>query len=703
MKAGSNATSETRNLWVVPLLSLLRYDVEYRSRGAELAGRIYAISHRATNRADTAVHVIGIRDPAGLDRKPANASRRMSAHALVQEYLNLHDQLYGLVTDGRVLRLLRDSSRLVKQTYLEFDLERIFTDGLFADFAALYRLLHATRLPVTDDTAAESLIERYHQDSLDSGARIRDGLSKAVEQAVLDFGNGFLAHPANEQLREQIGSGDLSATAYYQQLLRLIYRLLFLMVIEERALVFPADVSKPHRDIYARFYSLSRLRRLSENRFLADPRRHDLWLALRTCFRLFEADGPGVKLGIGPLAGDLFSVEGIRALAGCTLGNDVLLGCLRALGLYRHPDSGQRVRVNYAALNVEEFGSVYEGLLEYEPVFSNDGSTLRFRFRYGEERAATGSHYTPDDLVQPLIRHSLDHLIAECVQARDAESALLELRVADIACGSGHALLVAARRIATKLAEIRTGEEQPSPPAYRCALRDAIRHCIYGVDINPLAVELCKVALWLEAHIPGEPLSFLDHHIKCGNAIVGFVHANELGKGVPMEAFKRQPVDDKDIAAVFRKKNRDELKAAEQQVLDFTPGLDDHLQTIRAEWQSVSDLPEKTPAQIDIKKQRFAAFARSAAADILWTVADIPVAQFHIPKVSNNKERLVTDGEFRSYWYGQRPPRGSGAKAARTQGEAKSFFHWFLEFPEIVERGGFDCIVGNPPYRVDRP
>ena len=207
MREGNNATSETRNLWMVPLLGLLRYDIEYQPRGTEVDGRLYAISHRATNRADTSVQIIGARDPAGLDKKPANATRRMSAHALVQEFLNLHDQLYGLVTDGRGLRLLRDSSRLVKQSYLEFDLDRIFTDGLFADFAVLYRLLHATRLPLTNDTAAQSLIERYHQDSLDSGARIREGLSKAVEQAILAFGNGFLSHPDNDALRACCGCG----------------------------------------------------------------------------------------------------------------------------------------------------------------------------------------------------------------------------------------------------------------------------------------------------------------------------------------------------------------------------------------------------------------------------------------------------------------------------------------------------------------
>lgn len=171
---------------------------------AELNGKLYAISHRATNRAQAPVQIVGYREPAGLDRKPENAAVRMSAHAVVQEFINLNEQLYGIVTNGRVLRLLRDSSRLIKLSYLEFDLDRIFTDGIFSDFAILYRLLHATRLSVTNETAVDSWIERYHQDSLDSGARIRDGLSQAVERAIRDFGTGFLAQPANTELREAV-------------------------------------------------------------------------------------------------------------------------------------------------------------------------------------------------------------------------------------------------------------------------------------------------------------------------------------------------------------------------------------------------------------------------------------------------------------------------------------------------------------------
>ncbi|MDO8812285.1 MAG: hypothetical protein Q7J38_09700 [Gallionella sp.] len=714
LRPESPATTETRQQWITPLLGLLGYQLEFQAKGVELNGKTYAISHRVTNRGNTPIHIVGARETAGLDRKPERThigAPRMSAHALVQEYLNLHDELYGIVTNGRVLRLLRDSSRLIKLSYLEFDLDRIFGDGLFADFAILYRLLHVSRLPANSEAAAESLIERYHQDSLDSGARIREGLSKAVEQAIRDFANGFLAHPANDELRQAIADGKLEPGTYYQHLLRLIYRLLFLLVIEERDLVFPPSGSSQQRDIYRRYYSLERLRLLSEKRHLADKRHHDLWLAMLATFRLFEAHGPGDKLGLAPLAGDLFSPAAIGPLANATLGNDVLLGCLRALGLYQHPDNGQTIRVNYAALNVEEFGSVYEGLLEYEPVFlgvsprpqagegqGERGGPIEFAFAQGDQRAATGSHYTPDDLVQPLIKHSLDYLIADKLKLPDPAKALLDLRVADISCGSGHILLAAARRIATELAIVRTGEEQPSPSAFRSAIRDVIRNCIYGVDLNPLAVELCKVALWLEAHSPGEPLNFLDHHIKCGNAIVGFASREEAERGVPDEAFKTMPGDDKDTAALLRKRNKQERKDHETGQLPLSPSLQKQLDDILRGWRDLATLPEHTPDEIEVKKARYLAFSESDDAYLLNQIAAIPIAQFYLPKAADNLQKFVTDATYRRYWKGEMSPQGQATAEAWAMAERKRFFHWFLEFPEIIGRGGFDCIVGNPPY-----
>ncbi len=710
LKEGATGTTETRNQWLVPLLGLLGYQLNL-AESEVLQGKTYRISHRDPARDQLPVHLIGWHE--SLDRRSTvpNAPR-MSPHGLVQEYLNLTEHLYGIVSNGRLIRLLRDSSRLVKLTFIEFDLERIFTEELFADFALFYRLLHASRLPVRQDAVAEAPIEIYHQDSLDSGSRIRNGLSRAVHSVILDLANGLLNHPANHRIRELAATdphGRFSAD-FYAHLLRLIYRLLFLMVIEERGLAHVSGTDKRLREIYDLGYSLARLRRLSEKPHFADARHSDAWLALIALFRLVDESGRGLKLGVAPLGGDLFNAGSLGVLEDCSLDNATFLGALRQLTLFTNPVTRQLMRVNYGALNVEEFGSVYQGLLEFEPRVTEIEGKWHFAFAQGDDRAATGSHYTEDELVQPLIKHSLDHLIAEKLKwgadvsptsssnhRQAQETALLSLRVADISCGSGHILLAAARSIGMALAIVRTGDDQPSPTAYREAVRDVIKNCIYGVDLNPLAVELCKVALWLEAHVPGEPLGFLDHHIKCGNAIVGFVTRDELDKGIPDEAFKTLPGDDKDIAAAFRKTNKSERKerATGQKQLPLAPELQEKLDAVLARMRELSALPEHTPAEIAAKKKNYA--TQSQDAYLLRQIAAIPIAQFYQPKTAGNKANLITDATFRHYLTG-RTPQGQATASAWALAERKKAFHWFLEFPDIIANGGFDCILGNPPY-----
>lgn len=695
LKEGATGTTETRNQWLVPLLGLLGYQLNL-AESESLQGKTYRISHRDPARDQLPVHLIGWHE--SLDRRSTvpNAPR-MSPHGLVQEYLNLTEHLYGIVSNGRLIRLLRDSSRLVKLTFIEFDLERIFTEELFAEFALFYRLLHASRLPVRQDAVAEAPIEIYHQDSLDSGSRIRDGLSTAVHSVILDLANGLLNHPANDRLREQIARPEFAAN-FYAHLLRLIYRLLFLMVIEERGLAHVPGTDKRLREIYDLGYSLARLRRLSEKPHFADARHNDAWLALIALFRLVDESGRGLKLGVAPLGGDLFNRGSLGVLEDCSLDNATFLGALRQLTLFTNPVTRQIMRVNYGALNVEEFGSVYQGLLEFEPRVTEIDGKWHFAFAQGDERAATGSHYTEDELVQPLLKHSLDHLIADKLKQPDPAAALVSLRVADISCGSGHILLAAARRIGVALAIVRTGDDQPSPTAFREAVRDVIKNCIYGVDLNPLAVELCKVALWLEAHVPGEPLGFLDHHIKCGNAIVGFVTRDELDKGIPDEAFKTLPGDDKDIAAAFRKTNKAERKerTTGQKQLPLAPELQEKLDAVLSRMRELSALPEHTPTEIAAKKKRYAA-TQSQDAYLLRQIAAIPIAQFYQPKTAGNKANLVTDATFRHYLSG-RTPQGQATASAWALAERKKAFHWFLEFPDIIANGGFDCILGNPPY-----
>ena len=261
-------TSETRKFWIIPLLEMLDFDaVFYRSE--TINGKTYAISHRARNLDNFPIHIMGFRD--SLDKKRTDSGPRMSPHGLVQEYLNLTEHLYAIVSNGTYLRVLRDSSRLIKLSFIEFDLASMM-DEHFADFVIMFRLLHASRMPQKMEQGAESLIEQYHQDALDSGSRIRNGLSQAVETSIRMFGKGFLAHSDNNELRDLALDNRINAHELYEYLLKLIYRLLFLMVIEERDLVYPKGCDKEKRQIYYSYYSVAGMRRLSEKPYLADHR-----------------------------------------------------------------------------------------------------------------------------------------------------------------------------------------------------------------------------------------------------------------------------------------------------------------------------------------------------------------------------------------------------------------------------------------------
>jgi hypothetical protein len=215
-------------------------------------------------------------------------------------------------------------------------------------------------------------------------------------------------------------------------------------------------------------------------------------------------------------------------------------------------------------------------------------------------------------------------------------------------------------------------------------------------------VELCKVALWLEAHTPGEPLNFLDHHIKCGNAIVGFARREEAERGVPDEAFTALPDDDKDIAALLRKRNKKEREDHAAGQLPLSDNLQKQLDDILRGWNELNTLPEHTPDEIEAKKARYLAFTQSKDAWLLHQIASIPIAQFYLPKTAGNLQKFVTDATYRRYWKGEVSPQGQATAEAWAMAERKRFFHWFLEFPEIIERGGFDCILGNPPYLGNR-
>lgn len=401
-------TSDTRNYWMLPLLDSLGYDLSFEK--AEMVnGKSYNISHRDMDRGGFPVHIMSTQDE--LEKKRDYGGSRLSPHGLVQEYLNLTEHLYGLVTNGSKLRLLRDSTRLSRLSYVEFDLEAMFEDELYSDFAVMFRLIHASRMPTKPEESPDSIIEQYHQDAIESGARIREKLRGSVEISLQTLGNGFLKHPDNEELRQLIADGEIDATKFYGKLLKIIYRLLFLMVSEERNMIYPkpkeadwdAELLQEYRSIYNNYYSINRLRSLAERKHQLNTDEEDLWESLKQTFALFEKEAIGERLGIQALNGDLFSPVALDPLSECTLTNDVLLRSLDAIARFEN-ENGQLTRVNYGGLDVEEFGSVYEALLDYDPkikkgVNASLGSEWAFQFAEGTERKTTGSYYTRTELV----------------------------------------------------------------------------------------------------------------------------------------------------------------------------------------------------------------------------------------------------------------------------------------------------------------
>lgn len=696
LKEGDAGTTTTRDQWMVPLLRLLGYDdLTYTPSAALVEGRTYAISHWAGRGGESApVHIVGCR--VDLDSRDAGRTR-LSANALVQEYLNRTEQLWGVVTNGLRVRVLRDSAKLTRPAYLEIDLEQIMTGEKFAEFGLLYRLLHRTRLAREGMSPDQCLLEQYYQEALKVGGRVREKLRDGVEQALGFLGTGFLSHPANETLRQRWQSGALPDADLYRQLLRVIYRVLFLMVAEERKLVGPESPALWR--VYEEYYSISRLRRLAERFVMGAERHSDLWRQLRATFALYRTEETGKAMEIAPLDGHLFGPDTVPDLENAELSNEHLMQAIRKLSLYE--DNKVVRRVNYGALDVEELGSVYESLLEYKPHVRQEGDRFEFELVFGSERRATGSYYTHPDLVHDLIVHALDPVIEERIKRGktpdEQVKELLSITVCDPACGSGHFLLAAARRIGGEIARIKAGEDQVKPEQYRQAVRNVIQHCIYGVDLNPLAVDLCKVALWLEGLNRGRPLNFLDHRIRCGNSLVGCT-PEMLKKGIPDEAYNAVTGDDKKIASAYKKRNKEERKRLEAGHVQLAFAEMAAAQGgLASQFAYLDNLKEDSTEEVHRKANTFAA-ARGEDTPWYkeWTACNLWTAAFFMPFVAEGAPVPTTDTV--TYFLAELGVEERVVAAANRLAEEKRFFHWHLEFPEVMERGGFDCVLGNPPF-----
>ena len=647
----------------------------------------------------------------------SEASR--SATRFAQEFLNERDDfLWAIVTNGRELRLVRDNPSLTRPSFLSFDLTAILSGpGDFPAFAFLWRMLHSSRIEAggsqssaTALSAENSVWEKLHTRSAETGVRALDGLRPGVAAAIEILGTGFIRQ--NPSIREALQNGSLTVAGYEQELLRLAYRLLFLFVAEERDLLHTPDTSPAVRKVYRQGYSMFRLKRLAA-RYAAgsSDRHHDLYIGLRYVFKAL-AHGEA-RLGLTALGG-IFGADECPHLNGAALTNADLLAAIRKL---RFIDAGRHLYpVNYRDIGSEEIGSLYEGILELVPNYSEGSRQLTLVGAAGNNRKTTGSYYTPSSLVDKQVESALDPLLDRATKATDPVQAILDLNVIDTSCGSGHFVVAAARRMASRLVAVRGVDT--SPAEYQRALRDVVRNCIYGVDINPLAVELAKITLWIESVVPGEPLTFLDSHFICGDATLGIDNLKNLEHGIPNAAYKALTGDDPAAAKELAKRNRAALKSMAD---DASYGGDlfyDPKHTLANQMRGIDEMPEDTLEEIEAKKAAYAKFRKEGSLNHFSLAADVFTAAFLLPKTSVDVQvgnlgngapltekkpdptipttaelyGILTAGAAGSY-----PSSESLARCAAVCRKSR-VLHWPLAFPTVFEKGGFDCILTNPPW-----
>jgi hypothetical protein len=630
-----------------------------------------------------------------------DSSRRRSATLLLQEYLNTKGgACWGIVSDGVTLRLMRENISLTRPAWIEANLTKIFSEGLFPEFSALWLLIHQSRFGRADAPVSDCALERWRVRGRTDGVAAREKLSQGVETALLELGQGFIENQENGGLRQALSEGTISGHAFFEQLLRVVYRLIFLFCAEDRGLLHPPGASEHARRVYAEGYSVARLRERSIRRTAWD-RHADAWDGLKATFRALTYGQE--QLGL-PALGGLFANGIVPNLENARIENRRLLAAIWRIAWLR-PEGQPLTRVNWRDMETEELGSVYESLLELTPRASADERI--FAFADGDEskgnaRKTSGSYYTPDTLVKLLLDSTLEPVLdaAEIRNPGDPVAEILKLSIIDPACGSGHFLLGAARRAAGRIAKHRS-PGAPSQEEFQHALREVVSHCIYGVDRNSMAVELCKVALWIEALEPGKPLTFLESHIRCGDSLIGVFDYEVLRRGIPDEAYKPLTGDDKESAKIFGKKNKQQRDG--KGATGFFADLNPPSKLIEAA-RALIDMPEDTLEQIATKRLSLERMQTGASWLNLKRACDCYITAFFAPKTGcvsgitelANPSMPLTD----HVWSAARGQPIYDPLVALVDKIACAIgsFHWPIEFPHVFAGGGFDVVIGNPPW-----
>ncbi len=553
-------------------------------------------------------------------------------------------------------------------------------------------------------------IDNFISECKREGENIGKILSKNVTAALELLGNELLN--SNLAFKETLTNGSASLDDFYATILHVIYRIMFILYAEERKML-PEEGSLFHR-----YYSFSNYREKLERPILEDQNT-DNWHNFLTILSLLETGN--VLFGIEGY-GDFFSINqnfNLLIRNQLTVTNSAFLHILKKMTIFYN--EGLFQKINYLELAEEEIGGIYEILLENKPFVTNGF----FAFNHDMlDRKSSGSYYTAKGLIEIMIHQALkrvvDEKLANCTTKQEKIDTLLSLSVLDPSCGGGSILLAATDYLGKILAKVESGTENPEENILRESRRKIVQHCIYGVDINPLAVELCKISLWLRVAMKDKPLNLLENHIKCGNSLIGFdfnrfnrenkFNSNDFELRIQpdwiqaIEGYEDTGFEgeNKEKAAEIKSRYKDEIN--DQSLENWRVQEKENLEKCSITSKNLLDDQEDNLKEITDKKSKYQKFYLNPLLSKFRLLADLYTSIFFWPFSESTTHPPYNNTQLIKILNTPDPQKIPELQEVYSKIEdvkkIYTFFHWFLEFPELFgkENSGFDVILGNPPW-----
>ena len=631
---------------------------------------------------------------------PLDGGRGENPAVKIKIYLKITDVSWGILTNGKVWRIYSKKVGFSSNVYYEIDLPKLLEQEEGEGFKYFYGFFGNEAFKPDGEA---SFLDRVFEESIKFSKELGDDLRDNVYEALKLIAEGFIQK--NPGLRTDLEYARTN-TLYF------LYRLLFIFYAEARGLL-PLD-NKIYWD-----YSLQSIREeIAEKKDKGDRIGPIVtyWHRLKQLFDLVDRGSKEVIRKeydfIPPYNGGLFKKDLHPFFEENELQDDYLSRGIELLS--RRGDEGY---VDYSSLSIRHLGSIYEGLLEYKLKYAEKdlvieiekGKEVYREAKEGEkadvlkddiyrvtdkgERKATGSYYTPDYIVKYIVENTVGSIVEERIEktnkeTKDVVDDLLSIKILDPAMGSGHFLVEATNFLAHRIIEyMQEGDQIEEIPDLNEMKRIVVERCIYGVDMNPLSVELAKVSLWLDTVSKDKALSFLDHHLQCGNSLIG-ASLEDIVTVLPTKKGKKKK--DSNETSIQVKLFGREFSAAVREMIKKRR----EIETIPSDTVKDIEKKEKLLKETHVLTQRFKEILDIYTSQYFGNEA--PSGDYYNAIVSINSDSRKWGLFKNKSWF----------QEAVTTSEDKRFFNWELSFPEIFfdeygsvkDNPGFDSVVGNPPY-----